>query len=121
MKQPERPFLLPIALFGAILAVSTASIFIRFAQRDAPSLTIAALRLTFASVMLAPVALTRYRSELLALTHRELILGLLSGVFLAIHFATWITSLEFTTVVSSVVFVSTGPLWVALLSPVSLR
>ena len=114
-------FILPFALFIAILAVSTASIFIRFAQTDAPSLVIAALRLIFASLALAPVALTRYRTELGALTHRQLLLGLLSGLFLAIHFATWISSLEYTTVASSVVFVSTGPLWVALLSPFFLR
>ena len=110
-----------VALFIAILAVSTASIFIRFAQTDAPSLVIAALRLTFASLALAPIALTRHRAELRSLSRNELLLGLLSGLFLAIHFATWISSLEYTTVASSVVFVSTGPLWVALLSPFFLR
>jgi drug/metabolite transporter (DMT)-like permease len=112
---------LPFSLLIAILAVSTASIFIRFAQREAPSLVIAALRLTFASLALAPVALSRHREELRKLTRSELSLGLLSGVFLAIHFATWISSLEYTSVASSVVLVSTGPLWVALLSPVFLK
>ena len=114
-------FILPFALFIAILAVSTASIFIRFAQTDAPSLVIAALRLTFACIALAPIALSRHRDELRGLTRNELLLGLLSGLFLAIHFATWISSLEYTTVASSVVFVSTGPLWVALLSPFILK
>jgi len=118
----DRPRIaIPFAIIIAILAVSTASIFIRFAQRDAPSLVIAALRLTFASLALAPIALTRYRDELWVLTRGEWLLGLLSGVFLAIHFATWITSLEFTSVASSVVLVSTGPLWVALLSPIFLK
>ncbi|GAB4503751.1 MAG: DMT family transporter [Anaerolineales bacterium] len=114
-------FFLPLGLLTAILAVSTASIFIRFAQREAPSLVIAALRLTFASLMLSPVALTRGRAELSRLSRRELLLGLLAGVFLAIHFATWISSLEYTSIASSVVLVSTGPLWVALLSPFFLR
>jgi drug/metabolite transporter (DMT)-like permease len=104
-------------MFTAILAVSTSSVFIRFAQRDAPSLVIAALRLTFATLILAPLALTRHRQELRSLTRSDVLLGLVSGLFLAVHFATWISSLEFTTVASSVVFVSTGPLWVALLSP----
>ncbi len=108
---------LPVALFVAILAVSTASILIRFAQEEASSLTIAALRLTFASAVLAPVALTRYRAQLAAVTRRELVLACISGLFLAVHFATWISSLAYTTVASSVVLVSTGPLWVALLSP----
>lgn len=116
---PEGPsrFVLPSALFAAIAAVSTASIFIRFAQADAPSLLIAALRLTFATLLLAPVVLTRHGDELKRLTKREVMPALLSGFFLAAHFATWITSLEYTTVASSVVFVATGPLWVALLSP----
>lgn len=113
--------ILPIAILGAILAVSTASIFVRFAQQDTPSLVIAAYRLTLASLLLAPVALTRYRAELFSLTRSVTLLGLLSGAFLALHFATWITSLEYTTVASSVVLVSTSPLWVALLAPIVLR
>ncbi|HUI89899.1 MAG TPA: DMT family transporter [Anaerolineales bacterium] len=121
MTKERLRLMLPFALFIAILAVSTASIFIRFAQTDAPSLVIAALRLTFASLALAPLALTQHSSELQSLTPRELLLGLLSGLLLAVHFATWISSLEYTTIASSVVLVSTGPLWVALLSPVFLR
>jgi len=114
-------FSLSFALFIAIIAVSTASILIRFAQRDAPSLTIAALRLTFASLVLAPIAWERHRGEILNLTRRELLLSVCSGLFLAVHFAAWITSLAFTSVASSVVLVSTGPLWVALLSPMILN
>ncbi|MDL1909550.1 DMT family transporter [Chloroflexi bacterium CFX6] len=115
-------FILPFSLLIAILAVSTASIFIRFAQTDgAPSLVIAALRLTFATLLLAPFALTRHRAELKSLTRKQVTLGIASGMFLAVHFATWISSLEYTSVASSVVFVSTGPLWVALLSPMLLN
>ena len=121
MNNPTNRSIYPFVLLMGILAVSTASIFIRFAQEDAPSLTIAALRLLFASLALAPIALRNHRFELFALTHGELALGLLSGIFLAIHFATWVSSLEYTTVASSVVFVSTGPLWVALLSPIFLK
>ena len=112
---------LPFALITAILAVSTSSVFIRFAQADAPSLAIAALRLTCATLLLAPLALTRHRKELRNLGRNELVLGAIAGIFLAAHFATWISSLEYTSVASSVVFVSTGPLWVALLSPVLLN
>lgn len=112
---------LTLALLIAILAVSTASIFIRFAQADAPSLVIAAVRLTLASLALAPFALLQHRDEIRSLTRREWILAILSGLFLSVHFAAWITSLEFTTVVSSVALVSTGPLWVAILSPIFLK
>ena len=122
MPDQQARIILPFALLTAILAVSAASIFIRFAQIEgAPSLVIAALRLTFATLLLAPIAFTRHKDELRNLTRAELSLGLVSGLFLAVHFATWISSLEYTSVASSVVFVSTGPLWVALLSPVLLN
>ncbi|MBI5944255.1 MAG: DMT family transporter [Chloroflexi bacterium] len=113
---------LPFAILIAILAVSTASIFIRFAQSDgAPSLVIAALRLTFATLILTPIAVANHLAEIKRFTRTEVLLGVFSGIFLAVHFATWISSLEYTSVASSVVFVSTGPLWVALLSPLLLK
>src|SRR5215208_915049 len=121
MTEGQSRFTLPLALFTAIVAVSTSSIFIRFAQTDAPSLVIAALRLAFATLLLAPFALPRYSDELKRLTRTETMMGIVSGLFLAAHFGTWTTSLEYTSVASSVVFVSTGPLWVALLSPMLLN
>jgi drug/metabolite transporter (DMT)-like permease len=121
MIEPRVRVALPFALLTAILAVSTSSVFIRFAQTDSPSLVIAALRLTCATVLLAPFAWTQHREQLKRLTRKEIMLGAISGAFLAVHFATWISSLEYTSVASSVVFVSTGPLWVALLSPVLLN
>jgi drug/metabolite transporter (DMT)-like permease len=114
-------FSVPLVLLLGILAVSTSSIFIRYAQSDASSLAIAAGRLTVAALVLAPIALTRFRGELKSLSRREILLGLLSGVFLAIHFATWISSLEYTSIASSVVLVTTTPLWVALTAPFILR
>lgn len=118
---PAKRYLLPLALVIAIFAVSTASILIRFAQQEAPSLSIAAYRLFFASLLLAPLALTKHRDTLKKMTRREWMLALLSGFFLAVHFATWISSLAYTTVASSVVLVSTSPLWVALLAPMLLK
>jgi drug/metabolite transporter (DMT)-like permease len=119
----KRPPISPtLAITIGILAASTASIFIRFAQADdVSSLVIAAWRLSLASLILAPVALLRHRAELLEINRRGLLLALLSGTFLAIHFATWITSLEYTSVASSVVLVSTAPLWVAILAPITIR
>lgn len=110
-----------LVLVVGILAVSTASIFIRYAQEYTSSLVIAAYRLVIATLLLAPIALTRKRAELRALSASDLRLALISGVFLALHFAAWISSLEYTTVASSVVLVTTAPLWVALLSPLALK
>jgi drug/metabolite transporter (DMT)-like permease len=121
-ESPDKPFLPPILviIFG-ILAVSTGSIFVRFAQVYAPSIVIAAYRLGLATLFLAPVALIRHRTGLRGIQGQDRRLAVGSGIFLALHFATWISSLEFTTVVSSVVLVSTAPLWVALLSPITIK
>ncbi len=117
----SRPVTPILALAAAILAVSTAAIFIRFAQAYASSLVIAAYRLSLAVILLSPIAFFKYRKELGGLKGRDLGLALLSGLFLALHFAAWISSLEYTSVASSVVLVTTTPLWVALLTPVTLK
>jgi len=122
MAPSDRPSVPPIVgIIIGIAAVSSASIFIRFAQREAPSLVIAAARLTLASLILVPLALTRYRHEYRRLTRRDAWLAVFSGIFLALHFATWISSLEYTTVASSTVLVSTSPLFVAIASWLFLR
>ena len=122
MTNSRARLVLPFAIIIAILAVSTASIFIRFALDDGvPALVIAAVRLTFATLILSPVVFFKHREEIRNISRGALLLGVLSGIFLAFHFASWISSLQYTTVASSVVFVSTGPLWVALLSPLLLK
>lgn len=110
-----------LGLFIGIMAVSSASIFIRFAQQEVASIVIAGYRLGIAVLILAPFALMRHKRRLSALTREEGLLAVLSGLLLAVHFATWIKSLEFTSVTSSVVLVTTTPLWVALLSPFTLK
>ncbi len=118
----SKPTIPPISvLFIGILAVSTASLFIRFAQAEVPSVVIAAGRMTLASLILAPVVLMRRRQVFKTIPIKTWLLLGLAGVFLGFHFAAWITSLEYTSVASSVVLVTTAPLWVALLSPVFLR
>jgi len=114
---------LPFFVLGAgVVVVSFASILIRFAQADgAASLTIAAVRLTLAAAVLAPFAWMRAGHELLGLGRRELGLCVLSGALLALHFWTWITSLENTSVASSTALVTTNPLWVGLASAIFLR
>ena len=102
-----------------MLAVSTGAIFVRLA--DAPSLVIAAYRVGLATLLLTPIAWFKVRAELLNLSIRELKLAAAAGLFLAFHFATWISSLEYTSVANSVVLVNTNPLWVGLLTPLITR
>lgn len=118
---PQRSRLLIVLLVG-IFAVSTASILIRFArQAGVPALMVAAYRLSIATLVLSPIVLRRHTAELKRLTQRDWLAALASGVFLALHFATWVSSLDYTTVTSSVVLVTTGPIWVALASWLFLR
>lgn len=111
-----------LSLAAGIVAISFASILIRFAQaQGVPTLSIAAWRLIFASAFLLPYAWLSARDEIRALSAQEWALLGLSGVFLGLHFATWIGSLGFTSVASSVVLVSMGPLFVGLGSWLFLR
>jgi len=110
-----------VGLLVGVLSASTAAPLIRIAQREAPSLAIAALRLVFAAVILTPFVLANHRDEIRKLEKKTLISLTFCGLLLALHFATWISSLEYTTVAVSVVLVATTPLWVALLSPLVLH
>lgn len=110
------------ALGCGVLVVSTASILVRFAHgQGVPSLAIAAWRLAIAAVLLLPLLMLRSRPELGRLSRRDWGLAIASGVFLALHFASWIVSLEYTTVASSVALVTTNPIWLALFSVLVLR
>lgn len=112
----ERPRFNPaIILLVGVLAVSSGAIFVRLAE--SPPLVTAAWRLTLATLVLLPYALWKSREELARLSRRELGVGALAGLFLALHFATWISSLSFTSVANSVVLVNTAPVWVALMTP----
>jgi drug/metabolite transporter (DMT)-like permease len=98
--------LLPIG----IIAVSTASIFIKLC--DAPVLIIATYRMTLASLMLLPFA--SYRRVWKGWSNNEKGWLILSGILLAFHFALWIASLKYTSIASSVVLVTTNPIFVGI-------
>jgi drug/metabolite transporter (DMT)-like permease len=100
------------------MAISFGAIFARFAQgHGLPSLAVAALRLGLAALIVTPVAWWGpSRQSLLALTRRQMMLAGGAGFFLALHFATWISSLEYTSVASSTALVTTNPVWIALVS-----
>ena len=109
---PINPYLI---LTVSIIAVSTASILIRLST--SPPLVIAAYRLLFATLMLTPLYIVEGgHRRLMALGPRRLLILIAVGFILAVHFASWITSLSYTTVASSVIFVHMDPIIVALLS-----
>lgn len=90
-----------------VVAISWGGPLVRFTT--APSLTVAAWRLALAALALLPFGLRGWRRN-------DAPFAILAGFFLAAHFASWIQSLRLTSVASSVVLVSTSPLFVGLFS-----
>jgi drug/metabolite transporter (DMT)-like permease len=101
-----------------LAALSFGAIFARFAQSHGlPSLAVAALRLGLAALIVTPLAWRGpSRRSLLALDRHQSMLASGAGFFLALHFATWISSLEYTSVANSTALVTTNPVWIALAS-----
>ncbi len=110
------------SILGAgIVALSFGAIFARLA--DAPPSVVAALRMVFSALLVAAPALgsAATRRELRGLSRGEWGALALAGGFLALHFILWISSLSRTGIASSVVLVSTSPLWVGLYAAVISR
>jgi len=110
-----------VGLILGVAAASTGSTFIRLAQESMPSLSVAAWRLTLGTLILAPFAVRAARDEWRRLSIHAWALIAASGLFLALHFYTWITSLALTSVAASVVLVSTNPIFVGVISHLFLK
>jgi drug/metabolite transporter (DMT)-like permease len=117
LKQPL-PWQVGLVLVAGVFAVSTAAIFIRLAIASAGvrgvgfSLFLSASRLAIASLLLLPAWRNLKPSQL---SPGALRYAAAAGICLAVHFATWITSLSFTSIAASTTLVTTNPVWVALL------
>jgi len=118
------PFRALLTLVVGVSAVSLAAVFIRLAQEEGvPSLVIAGGRLLIATILLIPIIIRRadYRAQIRHISRKDLWLITIGGVFLSLHFATWISSLEYTSVLISSVLVTTSPIWVAILEVFGLK
>ncbi len=105
-----------VALIIATIAVSGASIFIRYSISAA--IIIAFWRLFLVVLLLSPLLLSaeirkQFRS-VSSFSHMKYFI--LAGFFLSLHFFSWIQSLEYTSVAASVIVVNSSPLWVIFLS-----
>jgi drug/metabolite transporter (DMT)-like permease len=107
------------AILGCgVIAVSWSAILVRGA--DAPALVIASYRLILAAVPMGLLALWQQRRAPEAVTTKSVLPLVLSGAFLAAHFAFWIASLQHTSVVTAVVLMAMQPLIVGIASPLLL-
>lgn len=106
-------------LSTGVTAISFAAIFIKLCH--APALSIAAYRMLIAAVFFLIISLFRRQPLFDGLSPYQFRLVIISGFFLALHFSLWISSLKYTSVASSVVLVTTNPLFVALGSVLFLK
>lgn len=106
MKKPSKYWILAGTFF-----TSLSSIIIRFSE--APALVISAYRMLFTSMMLLIPVYVKSKDELKNLNKNNFILCVISGVFLALHYAAWIQSIKMTTIANSTILVSCSPIFVA--------
>jgi len=110
-----------ILLVIGVFAVSTAAILIKLSLAVASPIAIAFYRMAFSAVMAIFVLLIKPKHKKEKLDKSTIWLLILSGILLAAHFALWTWSLDLVSVNSSVIFATTSPLWVGLLSPLLLK
>lgn len=107
----KRVFLLVLA----VAAASWSGPLSRIATEASP-LAISFWRTAIASAVLLPLVILRTRGEWTEHSKRDGALLVASATFLALHFVTWIASVDLTTVASSVLLVTSGPVWLALVA-----
>ncbi len=95
-----------------VFAVSFSALFVRLSV--APAMIIATYRLLFTFLLLAPFTLLRHSQDLRGLSGRQRFMAAGSGICLAFHLVSWFVSLRYTSVASSVVLVTTQPLFVVI-------
>lgn len=108
-----------IALLGAGLLAVSASGPLMAAATMVPALAMSAWRTALGTVAVAPLALTRHRSNLLSLSRREVVRSLFAGLMLAGHFATWVSALHYTSVASATALLCFQVGWVVLIARMS--
>ncbi len=101
-----------LVLAVALLGICTTGPII--AESSVPPLALAAWRCLLGALVLAAVASIRHWGQWRQLTRSQWRGMFAAGVFLALHFATWVPSIKLTTVASSTALVATQPVWAAL-------
>ncbi len=103
-----------LVLLIGILSVSLSSILIKLTY-DVPAIIISSYRLIIASLILVSYAKLK-KISIKTKTGRDLIIAIISGLFLSLHFITWIASIKYTSIASSVTLVATSPVFVIIIS-----
>lgn len=99
-----------VSLILGIISFAFAPILVRLANTQ--PLALATWRTIFAALILLPFWLTKRlrRKEKANVGRRSMILGILAGLCLGVHFTFWIAALKFTSVASASVLVTVHPI-----------
>lgn len=112
MKQPPFAPAIGLVFLGSLMA-SSAAIWIRFLPEVSP-ISIAFIRVGGAAIIFFPWFWRELGRR--NVTWHDFRYSALAGVALALHFATWIASLRYTTVANSVLLMATHPMFVIAIS-----
>lgn len=107
MTDVKRKLIVILGVFGT----SFSALFVRFST--APSMVLVFYRMLFASLLMAVPGIRAFREEREQITKKDLIFGIVSGIFLAFHFASYFESLKHTSITCSVVLVDTEVFFVS--------
>ena len=98
-----------VAIAIGVISVSLSAIFVKMSSAE--SAVIAFYRMLFSVLIMSPIFLLKYKSELKLLQKKDWFFSIIAGVFLAFHFILWFESLNYTSVASSTVLVTLQPIF----------
>ena len=107
-----------VLLFVALFAVSSAGAVLQ-SMTEVPPILRASWRMQGTALILLPGFIYQlYNTDRSIFELKDMLIILISSIFLAAHFGSWVWSLDHTSLVHSLLFVTSHPLVVVLLMPI---
>ncbi|WP_157154669.1 DMT family transporter [Brachyspira murdochii] len=100
-----------IFLLIGVMALSASAIFVKLANAPSSIMAFYRIFISFWFIFIITMSKKTTREEIFSLTKKEIILGLISGISLALHYFLWFHSLNLTSVASATVIVTLQPLF----------
>lgn len=109
-----------ICLVIGIISISLAAIFAKFCN-EVSSTMIATYRMGISAFLLCLIFPFNKTKTINLLNKKNILMCFLSGIFLSMHFIFWFTSIKLTNIASSVVLVTTSPIFLGIISKFILK
>ena len=100
-----------IFLLIGVMALSASAIFVKLANAPSSIMAFYRIFISFWFIFIITMSKKTTREEIFSFTKKEIILGLISGISLALHYFLWFHSLNLTSVASATVIVTLQPLF----------